>query len=208
MGNIKEILEIIGEEYKGLGCGLDYKSPYQLLIATILSAQCTDKRVNIITEELFKEYGTPEKMILLDQVNLGEKIKSCGLYHSKSKNILKTTEDIIKKYGGEVPSTIEELMELSGVGRKTANVVLYNAFNIPAMAVDTHVFRVANRLGIGKGKDVFQVEKNLMKVIDSEKLGEFHHYLIWHGRTLCLARNPKCQLCKVSKYCEYNISTK
>lgn len=207
MNSEDKILEIIKEEYKGMGCGLHYKTPYQLLVATILSAQCTDKRVNIITEELFKNYGTPEKMIMLSEEKLGEKIKSCGLYRVKSKNILRATRDVIEKNGGIVPDTFEELIKLSGVGRKTANVVLYNAFDIPAMAVDTHVFRVANRLGIGKGKNPREVEERLTNIIDKKSLGEFHHYLIWHGRLVCTARKPKCNECRLSPYCEYFNNT-
>lgn len=203
MKNENKILEIIKEEYSGMGCGLTFKSVYQLLVATILSAQCTDKRVNIITEELFKDYDTPEKMIMLNEEELGEIIKSCGLYKSKSKHILKATKELIEKYNGQVPDSFEELIKLSGVGRKTANVVLYNAFNIPAMAVDTHIFRVANRLGIGVGKNPREVEEKLTKLIDKNSLGEFHHYLIWHGRLVCSARKPKCDKCRLSPYCEY-----
>jgi endonuclease III len=203
MNNNYKILEIIKEQYSGMGCGLSYKTPYQLLVATILSAQCTDKRVNIITEQLFKNYDTPEKMIKLNEEELGNIIKSCGLYKNKSKNILKATDEIISKYNGLIPDSFEKLINLSGVGRKTANVVLYNAFNIPTMAVDTHVFRVANRLGIGKGKNPKEVEEKLTELIDKKSLGEFHHYLIWHGRLVCSARNPKCSECKLTSYCEY-----
>lgn len=203
MNNQEKILEIIKEEYVGMGCGLSFKSPYQSLIATILSAQCTDKRVNIVTEELFKNYDTPDKMIKLTEEELGKIIKSCGLYKNKSKNILKATREIIEKYEGKVPDTFDELIKLSGVGRKTANVVLYNAFDVPTMAVDTHVFRVSNRLGIGKGKNPEEVEKKLTDLIKREDLGKFHHYLIWHGRLVCTARNPKCDKCHLSPYCEY-----
>ncbi|MDV3426768.1 MAG: endonuclease III [Bacillota bacterium] len=203
MNNQEKILEIIKEEYVGMGCGLSFKSPYQLLIATMLSAQCTDKRVNIVTDELFKNYDTPEKMTKLTEEELGKIIKSCGLYKNKSKNILKATREIIEEHEGKVPDTFDELIKLSGVGRKTANVVLYNAFAIPTMAVDTHVFRVSNRLGIGKGKNPEEVEKKLTGLIDREDLGKFHHYLICHGRLVCTARNPKCDKCSLSSYCEF-----
>ena len=153
---IKAVLEILNETYAGAKCGLNFTNHYELLVSTILSAQCTDERVNIVTKELYKEYNTPVAMITLSGVELGEKIKSCGFYNNKSKNILGATKLILEKHKGEVPSTMEELIELNGVGRKTANVVLSNAFGIPAIAVDTHVFRVSKRIGLASGKDVLR----------------------------------------------------
>lgn len=200
---IEAILKVLSETYPNAKCALEFKSPYELLVSTILSAQCTDVRVNQVTEELYKEYNTPEKMISLTEEELGEKIRSCGFYKNKSKNILGATRDIIQKHGGEVPKTMEELIELPGVGRKTANVVLSNAFGVPAIAVDTHVFRVSNRLGIAKGDTPDQVEKGLMENIPREMWSDTHHYLIWHGRQICKARKPQCEICPLAPYCEY-----
>lgn len=200
---IKKVIETLSRTYPEAKCELDFKSPYELLVATILSAQCTDKRVNKVTSELFKEYNTPEKIIELSQEELGEKIKSCGFYNNKSKNILGATQKILEKFKGKVPKTMEELMSLPGVGRKTANVVLSNAFGVPAIAVDTHVFRVSNRTGIAKGKNPDEVEMELMKNIDKDMWSITHHYLIWHGRYTCKSRKPQCEECPIAPYCEY-----
>lgn len=201
--NIKKVLDILSETYQGAKCGLEHKSPYELLVSTILSAQCTDERVNIVTKELYKEYNTPEKMIILNESELGDKIKSCGLYRNKSKNILAASKAIINNHNGQVPNTMEELIRLPGVGRKTANVVLSNAFGVPAIAVDTHVFRVSNRIGIAEGKNVDQVEKQLRDNIPKEMWSDAHHYIIWHGRKICKARKPECEKCPIAPYCEY-----
>jgi endonuclease III len=201
--NTKKILEILSETYPDAKCALNFNSSYELLISTILSAQCTDVRVNQVTEELYKEYNTPEKIIGLTEEELGEKIRSCGFYKNKSKNILGATKVIIEEHNGEVPSTMEELIKLPGVGRKTANVVLSNAFGVPAIAVDTHVFRVSNRLGIAKGDTPDQVEKGLMENVPREMWSDTHHYIIWHGRQICKARKPNCEQCPLAPYCEY-----
>lgn len=201
--NIKKVLDILSETYEGAKCGLEYKSPYELLVSTILSAQCTDERVNIVTKELYKAYNTPEKMVILNESELGDKIKSCGLYKNKSKNILAASRDILTKFHGKVPNTMEELVSLPGVGRKTANVVLSNAFGVPAIAVDTHVFRVSNRIGIAEGKNVDEVEKQLRENIPREMWSDAHHYIIWHGRKICKARKPECEKCPIAPYCEY-----
>lgn len=199
----KKIIEVLSKDYEGAECALNFHTPYELLISTILSAQCTDVRVNQVTEKLYKEYNTPEKMAELTEEELGEKIKSCGFYKNKSKNILGATRDILMKHGGEVPKTMEELTALPGVGRKTANVVLSNAFDVPAIAVDTHVFRVSNRLGLAKGKTPEEVEEKLMKNIPREKWSNAHHYIIWHGRKVCKARKPACEECNLTEYCDY-----
>lgn len=201
--NTKKILEILSETYPDAKCALNFNSPYELLISTILSAQCTDVRVNQVTEELYKEYNTPEKIISLTEEELGEKIRSCGFYKNKSKNILGATRAILEEHNGEVPSTMEELIKLPGVGRKTANVVLSNAFGVPAIAVDTHVFRVSNRLGISKGDTPDQVEKGLMENVPRKMWSDAHHYIIFHGRQICKARKPNCEQCPVAPYCEY-----
>lgn len=201
--NADAILDILKEAYPEAKCGLDFGSPYELLVATILSAQCTDVRVNIITKGLFKKHNTPEKMLRLTEEELGEMIKSCGLYKNKSRNILAASSMLAAEYKCEVPENMEELLRLPGVGRKTANVVLSNAFGVPAIAVDTHVFRVSNRLGISKGKTPDEVERGLMKVIPKDTWGLAHHLLIIHGRRRCAARNPKCGECPLTGLCEY-----
>ncbi|MBC2581513.1 endonuclease III [Clostridium sp. DJ247] len=199
----EKIVETLSHTYPDAKCALNFRSPYELLVSTILSAQCTDVRVNQVTEELYKEYNTPEKMITLTEEELGEKIRSCGFYKNKSKNILGATKEILINHEGKVPNTMEELIKLPGVGRKTANVVLSNAFGVPAIAVDTHVFRVSNRLGIAKGNTPEKVENELMKNIARDKWSDTHHYLIWHGRQICKARKPNCEQCPVAPNCEY-----
>lgn len=201
--DIKSVLKILSEVYADAKCALNYKTPYELLIATILSAQCTDQRVNVVTGELYKEYNTPDKIISLTEEELGEKIKSCGFYRNKSKNILGTTRYILTNYGGNVPKTMEELIKLPGVGRKTANVVLSNAYGVPAIAVDTHVFRVSNRIGLANGNTPNEVEEQLMKNIPKNMWSDAHHYIIWHGRTLCKARKPQCSKCPILSFCYY-----
>lgn len=198
-----EVLKILSEVYNGATCGLAFNSPFELLISTILSAQCTDERVNIVTKELYKDYNTPEAILELTEEELGEKIRSCGFYRNKSKNIIGCCKMLMEKYDGKVPSEMEELIKLPGVGRKTANVVMSNAYGKPAIAVDTHVFRLSNRIGIAKGKNVEEVEEKLMKNIPKDMWSDAHHYLIWHGRKICNARKPKCETCPIIQYCEY-----
>lgn len=201
--NMNKALNVLKIAYKGAECALNFNSPYELLVATVLSAQCTDQRVNMVTGELFKEYNTPEKMVELTEEELGEKIHSCGFYRNKSKNIIAASRKLIEKYGGKVPETMEELTALPGVGRKTANVVMSNAFGIPAIAVDTHVLRVSNRIGLAKGDTPEEVERQLMKNVPREMWSETHHYLIWHGRKICKARKPQCEECPVAPHCDY-----
>lgn len=184
---------------------LNFTTPYELLIAVILSAQCTDERVNKITAELFKQYNTPEKMITLSQEGLEKYIFSCGLYKAKAKNILQTSKDIIEKFNGQVPSTLEELRSLAGVGRKTANVVYSVAFGGSAIAVDTHVFRVSNRIGLVKENNVLSTEKGLMKILDKKDWSRAHHYLIYLGRSFCKASKPDCENCPILDKCCKNI---
>ena len=179
-----------------------YTTPYELLVAVVLSAQCTDERVNIVTRELFKEYSTPEKLITLSQERLEKYIFSCGFYHNKAKHILSATADILNRFNGEVPSTIEELMSLAGVGKKTANVVYSVAFGGAAIAVDTHVFRVSNRLGLAKGKTPEEVEKGLQKAIPKSDWSKAHHLLIYHGRRVCHSRKPDCENCALNGVCD------
>ena len=198
----EKIISTLAASYPDARPELQYSSPYELLVAVILSAQCTDKRVNIVTSELFKLYNTPQKMLLLSAAELGEKIKSCGLYRSKSAHILSASKDIVEKFSGKVPETQKELMTLAGVGRKTANVVYSVAFGGEAIAVDTHVFRVSNRLGLAKSDNVEDTEKSLNKLIDRHLWSKAHHYLIYHGRQVCKAQKPDCDNCCVSFLCE------
>jgi endonuclease-3 len=200
---VNTILKILSETYPEAKCALKFGSPYELLVATMLSAQCTDVRVNKVTSELYKEFNTPEKMVSLTEEELGEKIKSCGFFRNKSKHILEASRTIMEKYQGQVPDTMEKLITLPGVGRKTADVVLSNAFGVPAIAVDTHVFRVSNRLGIARGNTPHKVEMELMKNIPKDMWSDSHHYLIWHGRQICKSRKPDCEHCSVAPYCEY-----
>lgn len=195
------MLEILEGVYKDTTTALHYTSPFELLIAVVLSAQCTDQRVNIITARLFPAYNSAEKMAELSLAELEDLIRDCGLFHSKAKNILATCRILIERHQGQVPSTMEELLELPGVGRKTANVLLSQLFNKPAIAVDTHVFRVANRLGLAKGKSPEEVEQGLMKTIPKAKWGDAHHWLIWHGRKVCKARRPDCAGCALHELC-------
>ena len=188
--------------YAGAKPALKFGSAYQLLVAVILSAQCTDERVNLVTEKLFQEYGTPETLITLSQEQLEKYIFSCGFYRAKAAHILSATSDILTKFGGEVPSTIEELMSLAGVGKKTANVVYSVAFGGDAIAVDTHVFRVSNRLGLAKGDTPLKVEEGLQKVIPKNDWSKAHHWLIYHGRQVCHSQRPDCENCTLAGVCD------
>ncbi|MEZ4357982.1 MAG: endonuclease III [Eubacteriales bacterium] len=198
-----KIIDALEKEYCGQGSALVYKSPFELLVAVILSAQCTDVRVNKITSELFKCYNTPEAMAKIKKEDLIRYIKSCGFYNTKSSSIIAASKSIVENFNGEVPQTMDELLTLNGVGRKTANVVLANAFNKDAFAVDTHVFRVTHRLGLSKGKTPDAVEKDMTKLIPKGKWKDAHHWLIWHGRRVCKARNPLCEDCVLKTMCPY-----
>jgi len=200
----EQVLATLESLYGQEKCGLTFSTPFELLIATILSAQCTDVRVNIVTKDLFRDCNTPEAILALGEKELQEKIKSCGLSKTKARNIMLTCDRLLSEYDGAVPKSMDELMTLPGVGRKTANVVMSNAFDIPAIAVDTHVFRVSKRIGMAKGATVLAVEKELMKNIPREKWSQAHHWLIWHGRRCCTARNPKCGECQLQELCDYS----
>ena len=196
-------LAILQREYAGAKPALKYTTPYELLVAVILSAQCTDERVNKVTSVLFERYSTPSKMLTLSQAELEKYIFSCGFYRMKAEHILSATRDIVDKYDGEVPNTIESLMTLAGVGKKTANVVYSVAFGGAAIAVDTHVFRVSNRLGLAKGKTPAEVENGLQKAIPKSDWSKAHHWLIWHGRKICHSRKPDCENCPLNGVCDY-----
>jgi len=200
---IEQILATLEGLYGQEQCGLDFDTPFELLIATILSAQCTDVRVNIVTSDLFENYNTPETILLLGEEGLLAKIKTCGLAKTKARNIILTCHRLLTEYNGVVPAQMDELITLPGVGRKTANVVMSNAFNIPAIAVDTHVFRVSRRIGLAAGKTVLEVEKELMNIIPQNKWSQAHHWLIWHGRKCCTARNPNCGGCMLHSLCVF-----
>ena len=197
----EEQIRILGEVYKDAKPALVFHNPFELLIAVILSAQCTDKRVNVTTARLFKKVTMPEDIMDMGLEKLEEEIRDCGLYHNKAKNIMGACQELCNKFQGRVPADFELLMELPGVGRKTANVVLSVGFDIPAIAVDTHVFRVANRLKLAVGDTPLVVEKRLMKAIPQEKWSAAHHWLIWHGRNICKARKPLCHECPLAEVC-------
>lgn len=186
---------------------LVYKNDFQLLIAVILSAQATDVSVNKATKQLFKDAPTPKKMLALGVDGLKPYIQSIGLYNTKAVNVIKTCEALVLNHKSKVPNTREALESLPGVGRKTANVVLNTAFGQPTMAVDTHIFRVANRTGLAKGKTPLQVEQALLKNVPEEYLQNAHHWLILHGRYICIARKPKCETCTINDLCEYPAKT-
>ena len=186
---------------------LEYDAPFQLLIAVLLSAQATDKSVNIATRKFFPEHGTPQGLLALGEEGLADYIKTIGLYRTKAKNTIATCKILLEQHGGEVPQTREELEALPGVGRKTANVVLNTAFGQPTMAVDTHIFRVSNRTGIAPGKNVLEVERKLEKFVPREYMQDAHHWLILLGRYVCVARKPKCPQCGISDLCEFKQKT-
>lgn len=199
----QKTLAILEELYFDSKPALIYRSPYELLVAVILSAQCTDERVNKVTAVLFEKYDTPQKMVTLSQTELEKYIFSCGFYRMKAEHILSASRDILQRFNGEVPETIENLMTLAGVGRKTANVVYSVAFGGDAIAVDTHVFRVSNRLGLAKGKTPDEVEKGLRRAIPQKDWSRAHHWLIWHGRKVCHSRKPDCENCALATLCDY-----
>ncbi|MDL1965503.1 MAG: endonuclease III [Candidatus Desulfofervidus auxilii] len=199
---VKNILNILDEHYPNVRVALNYTNPLELLIATILSAQCTDERVNQITPYLFKKYPTAKDYATADLKTLEEDIKPTGFYKNKAKHIKECCQVLVEKYHGQVPANLEILTKLPGIGRKTANVVLGNAFDIPGIVVDTHVRRVAKRLGLTKHQDALKIEKDLMQLIPKEKWTKFSLQLTWHGRRICKARKPQCNKCPLHKWCD------
>jgi endonuclease-3 len=187
---------------------LRYRTPYELLVAVVLSAQATDKSVNLATGPLFEKFATPEKIVQLGVPGLEGYIRRIGLYRTKAKNVVALSEIILKEHDGKVPAEREALERLPGVGRKTANVVLNTAFGQPTVAVDTHIFRVANRTGLAPAKDVLEVEQKLLKFTPPEYLRDAHHWLILHGRYVCLARKPGCPRCLIRDLCEFKAKTR
>lgn len=200
--SVNKILEILGGIYPEPKSELNYGSPFQLLVSTVLSAQATDKKVNEVTEGLFKEYKTPEDFLKLSESELARKIKSINFYRTKARNVLSLCRTLVDKYEGQVPRNREDLVQLAGVGRKTANVVLSNAFDVPAIAVDTHVHRVSNKLGLVDTDNVLDTELELQKLIPRELWSKAHNYLVLHGRYVCNAKKPNCRECKLSSLCQ------
>lgn len=203
MRDIESLLNKLDECYPDAHCELEFGSTWQLLVSVILSAQCTDKRVNLITPRLFAEASTPQDFIDIPLERLEQLIYSCGFYHNKAKNIKLAARDVVEKFGGVVPGTIDELITLSGVGRKTANVVFAVGFGGQAMPVDTHVFRLAHRLGLSDGKTPEAVEKDLRTVFSEKDYTRAHHLLIFHGRYTCKSRSPECDKCAVKEFCTH-----
>lgn len=199
----QKILDELKKMHPDAGCELNYGTPFELLVAVILSAQCTDKRVNEVTKDLFKKYNNPEQYATMTPAELEPLIHSCGFFHNKAVNIIGAAKGIVDRFGGEVPKTMAELTSLPGVGRKTASVVMTVAFDEPAMPVDTHVFRVSGRLGLSHGKNPEQVEKDLKDIYPPSDWNIVHHTLIFHGRYICKALRPNCSECTLTEYCPY-----
>ncbi len=203
MTDAEKIFSLLEKDYPDAHCELNYSTTFELLVAVILSAQCTDKRVNRITPALFAKYSAPEDFASVPQEELEKLIYSCGFYHNKAKNIIAAAKAIVKDYGGKVPDTFDGLLSLPGVGRKTANVVFSVGYGGDGIAVDTHVFRTARRLNLSQGKTPFEVEKDLMKAVPEGMRNRAHHLLIFHGRYRCKSRRPDCAGCRLTEYCNY-----
>ena len=201
--NINKIFKILKKENPSPTTELYYKDVFTLLVAVVLSAQSTDKGVNKVTEKLFKKADTPEKMYKLGISKIKNLIKNIGLFNSKAKNVFLLSKKLIEEFNSVVPDNRDELIKLPGVGRKTANVILNTYFNKPFIAVDTHLFRLGNRIGLAKGKNVLEVENNYLKIIPNWAMKDAHHWLILHGRYVCKARNPECNVCKKKEFCEF-----
>ncbi len=197
------VLNVLSKLYPDAQCSLDYTNPLELLIATQLAAQCTDARVNIVTKELFKKYKTCEDYAGADLSELEQDIKSTGFFRNKAKNIKSCCMKLLMDYDGKVPDTMEELLTLPGVGRKTANVVLSTIYGKPGIIVDTHCSRLSRRIGLTKSENPDIIERDLMKLIPKDHWSQFSHYLVYHGREICNARKPKCEKCEILTYCEF-----
>lgn len=198
-----EIIKKLKEYYPDATCSLDFTSPFEMMIAVMLSAQCTDERVNKTTPNLFKNYNTPEKMAEIKLEELEKIIHPCGFYKNKAKNVIAASKMLLENYNGIVPNDIDELQKIPGVGRKSANVVMLEAFENPqGIAIDTHAKRISNRIGFSKESAPEKIEKDLLKVVPKEYYYDVNHLLVWHGRNICNARNPKCEECPIKEYCE------
>ena len=204
MDNTNLIFDYFDKMFPNPQCALNFSNPYELLVAVVLSAQCTDERVNKVTNILFEKASTPSEMVSLGENNLKKIIFPCGFYNNKSKSIISLSQKLIDQFNSEVPSTLEELISLPGVGRKTANVVLSIAFDKPAIAVDTHVHRVSKRLKLTtENSTPEKCEQDLLKIVPTSRQSKFHHQTIWFGRTVCKAQRPNCNNCQLNKICEY-----
>jgi len=204
---VKEIIKILSKKIPDTRIALKFYNPLELLIATILSAQCTDVKVNQVTVDLFKKYRSAKDYAESDLEKLEGEIRPTGFYRNKAKSIQKCCQELIKRFGGEIPNTLEELVTLPGVGRKTANVILGNAFGIPGIVVDTHVHRVSQRIGLTKNDDPTKIEFDLMEIVPKEEWTHFSNLLVWHGRRTCVARKPLCGACSIRKRCDYGSKT-
>ncbi len=204
---VKEIIKILSKKIPDTRIALKFYNPLELLIATILSAQCTDVKVNQVTVDLFKKYRSAKDYAESDLEKLEGEIRPTGFYRNKAKSIQKCCQELIKRFGGEIPNTLEELVTLPGVGRKTANVILGNAFGIPGIVVDTHVHRVSQRIGLTKNDDPTKIEFDLMEIVPKEEWTHFSNLLVWHGRRTCVARKPLCGTCSIRKRCDYGSKT-
>ena len=199
-----KIIEILKETYPDAKCSLDFETPFQMMVAVVLSAQCTDARVNQVTPEIFKKYPEPIDFANMELSLLEELIHPCGFYKNKAKNIKAAATKIVNEYNGKLPNTMEELVNLPGVGRKSANVIMLEAFNNPqGIAVDTHAKRISNRLGLSTASDPLRIEKDLIKIFPKKYFYDVNHLLVWHGRNLCKAKNPNCEKCPLKTYCKY-----
>jgi len=205
---VKEIIKILSEEIPDSRIALKFSNPLELLIATILSAQCTDVKVNQVTVDLFKKYLSAKDYAESILAKLEEEIRPTGFYRNKARSIQKCCQELVKRFGGDVPRTLEELVTLPGVGRKTANVILGNTFGIPGIVVDTHVSRVSQRIGLTKNDDPVKIEFDLMEIVPKEEWTHFSNLLVWHGRKTCVARKPLCEICPVRKWCNYGSRVK
>ena len=205
----KKIVEALKRRYPDATCSLDFKTPFEMVVAVVLSAQCTDERVNKTTPDIFKKYSTPEDFANIDIELLEKLIHPCGFYKNKAKNIKACAQEIVKRFGGKVPQTMEELISLPGIGRKSANVIMLEVFGkAEGIAVDTHCKRIANKMGLSKENEPEKIEQDLLKIFDKEDYKDINHLLVWHGRNTCIARNPKCEECPVRKMCDEYINKK
>ncbi|MEW6376540.1 MAG: endonuclease III [Thermodesulfobacteriota bacterium] len=204
---VKEIIKILSREIPDSSIALKFSNPLELLIATILSAQCTDVKVNQVTKDLFKKYRSAKDYAESNVIELEEDIRPTGFYRNKAKSIQKCCQELMARFRGEVPKTLEELVTLPGVGRKTANVILGNAFGIPGITVDTHVHRVSQRIGLTKQDDPVKIEFDLMEIVPKEEWTHFSNLLIWHGRRTCVAKKTLCETCSIRRWCDYGSKT-
>ena len=205
---VTNIIKVLSKDIPDSTIALNFSTPFELLIATILSAQCTDVRVNEVTKGLFKKYRSPKDYAEAESKELEEDIRPTGFYRNKAKSIQRSCQELVDRFGGKVPKTLEALVTLPGVGRKTANVLLGNAFGIPGIIVDTHVRRVSQRIGLTKNDDPVKIEFDLMEIVPKEEWTHFSNLLVWHGRRTCMARKPLCETCTIRKWCDYGSKMK